>query len=458
MNLFGLSITRRTKAAVAPVSIPWANVPARAGWFSTIKESFSGAWQRNVTLSVPDAMTHHVVWACVTLIASDISKLWVSLVEESAEGITTDVTNPAYTPVLRKPNHYQTRIKFYESWMLCKLLRGNAYALKQRDRRGVVTSMYLLDPQRVTPLVAPDSSVYYQVSQDNLSRVPEPGIVVPASEMFHDLMVPLYHPLCGVSPLHALALPILQALNAESHATKVFQNGALPAGILTTPQHISTETAQYLEKYWTENYSGHPEKIAALGDGLEFKALGLMTALDTQLIDQLKWTAEAICTAFHVPPFMVGVGPLPAYNNIEVLTIQYYQQCLHQLIECLEEVLTLGLSVSDPLSVEFDLRGLLRMDTATRVRTATEGIRGGLMAPNEGRKWINLPSVDGGDSVYMQQQQFSLEALAERDENKPFSKPAPPAAPPPARPAMTDAQESRTFEAFLRQKMMSRAA
>ena len=44
----------------------------------------------------------------------------------------------------------------------------------------------------------------------------------------------------------------------------------------------------------------------------------------------------------------------------------------------------------------------------------------------------------GGDSPMMQQQQFSLEALAERDENKPFSKPDAPTAPTPATPAEPD--------------------
>jgi phage portal protein BeeE len=41
--------------------------------------------------------------------------------------------------VLRKPNRFQTRIQFLESWALSKLSRGNTYVLKQRDNRNVVT-------------------------------------------------------------------------------------------------------------------------------------------------------------------------------------------------------------------------------------------------------------------------------------------------------------------------------
>jgi phage portal protein BeeE len=58
--------------------------------------------------------------------------------------------------VLRKPNRYQNRIKFVETWIASKLLHGNAYILKERDNRGVVVALYVLDPHRVKPLVAPD--------------------------------------------------------------------------------------------------------------------------------------------------------------------------------------------------------------------------------------------------------------------------------------------------------------
>jgi hypothetical protein len=55
------------------------------------------------------------------------------------------------------------------------------------------------------------------------------------------------------------------------------------------------------------------------------------------------------------------------------------------------------------------------------------------MAPNEARfKYFGLGPVTGGDTPYLQQQMFSLAALAERDASEPFAQPAPPpvAAPP----------------------------
>src|SRR5262249_11182337 len=138
-------------------------------------------------------------------------------------------------------------------------------------------------------------------------------------------------------------------------------------------------------------------------------------AVDAQLIDQLKWSAEQVCTAFHVPPYMIGVGAMPAYNNIEALVQQYFGQCLQILIESIEACLDEGLGLPNNYETEFDLDDLLRMDTATKIRAFADGIKGGILAPNEARLKFDLKPLDGGDDVYLQQQNYSLAALAKRD-------------------------------------------
>ena len=55
------------------------------------------------------------------LAASDVAKLRVKLVERDTDGIWSETSNPAYSPVLRKPNLFQNRIQFWECWILSKL-------------------------------------------------------------------------------------------------------------------------------------------------------------------------------------------------------------------------------------------------------------------------------------------------------------------------------------------------
>ena len=389
------------------------------GWYR-ILESFSGAWQSNVEIKHDIVLSYHAVYACMTLIASDIAKLRVKLVAQDGEGIWTETASPAYSPVLRKPNHFQNRIQFWENWVLSKLSHGNTYVLKERDGRGVVVALYVLDPTRVQVLVSDSGDVFYRLSADNLPGVAS-DVTVPAREIIHDRYNCLFHPLIGTSPIFASGLAATQGLNIQNGSAAFFGNGALPSGILSTTERIQDDTAARLKAHWESNYSG-PEgigKIAVLGDGLKFERMA-MTSVDAQLIEQLKWTAEVVCSTFHVPPYKIGVGQMPTYNNIQSLNVEYYSQCLQRLIEdaelCLDEGLGIGEGVAIGGSVygtEFDLDGLLRMDSVTQMEVLKQG--SGVLTIDEMRRKLSLAKTEGGDSVYLQEQNYSLAALAKRD-------------------------------------------
>lgn len=438
MRIFGYDIVR-AKAASPPAGL--SSVGER-GWFSLVREPFLGAWQRGIVRTRENVLTFHAVYSCVTLIASDVAKCCIGIVEEDENGIDIPVTIAAFTPVLRKPNRYQNRIKFFEQWIISKLLFGNTYVLKERDRRGVVSAMYVLDPQRVRALVAPDGSVWYKCAPDNLAGIGE-ETTIPASEIIHDVMIPLYHPLCGVSPLTASGVAAIQGLTIQDKSTRFFQNGSNPGGVLTAPGVVDDATAARFKREWEERFAGEENvgRIAVLGNGLTYSAMSV-SPVDAQLIEQLKWSAETVCSTFHVPAYKVGVGAPPAYNNIEALEQQYYSQCLQKFFECIELCLDEGLGLVDAgYGSEFDLDDLLRMDTATLVESEKNAVSGGIKAPNESRRRLNLPPVAGGESPYLQQQNYSLEALAKRDaQADPFASRAPvaPAAPPSAPPAKSD--------------------
>ena len=151
-----------------------ARAGGTGGWLPmTVREPYQGAWQQNVELSVDTALSNPTVFRCVSLIAGDISKTPLRLVALDDDGIWTETSSPAFSPVLRKPNRYQTIGQFLEQWMFSKLLYGNTYVLKERDDRGVVVALYVLDPKGVTPLVAPDGSVFYQLKKAELAGLTE---------------------------------------------------------------------------------------------------------------------------------------------------------------------------------------------------------------------------------------------------------------------------------------------
>lgn len=433
---FGFDLIR-TKASVEPMNAQNSSaLSSRGGWWPVVRESFTGAWQRNIEVSTDDAVTYTTVFACVTQIASDIAKLWINLVEEDPDGICTRTSNPSYSPVLRAPNHFQTPYEFVENWLLSLLTRGNTYVLKERDGAKKVSALYVLDPSRVKVLVAPDGSIYYSLGADYLSGITESSLIVPQSEIIHDKINTFYHPLCGISPLIACGLSVMQGKRIQTQSEAFFANNSQPGGLLMTAATIGPDTAKSIQENWEANYAGADNvgRIAVLGGGLTYTPLTPVTARDAQLIEQLNFVGIDVCSAFRMPPYKVGIGPVPVHNKPQDLAVEYYEQTLQAHIERMEQVFTKGVGLlGSSYSIEFDLDALLRMDTATATTAAVEAIGGMLMTPNEGRKQFNLKPIVGGDTVYGQQQDFSLTALNERDHNNPF--PQVPAAPPSAAPA-----------------------
>lgn len=383
------------------------------GWWPRILESYTGAWQANAEVNRATVSAYWAVFSCVTLIASDIAKLPAVVMQFNAQ---LKIWEPTLgRAVLRKPNSYQTRIEFFFCWVNSLLFHGNTYVLKQRDpQTGFVVALYILDPCRVTPLISEDGGVYYQLSPDNLSRLKE-TVTVPASEIIHDRMYTLHHPLIGVSPIYACGVAAMQGSAIQNNSAQFFANMSRPSGILTAPGSISTETATRLKNYWDENFSGTKVgKVAVVGDGLKYETMTI-NAVDSQLIEQLKMTAEMICACFHVPGYKIGVGPMPTVNNTAALNQQYYDQCLQFIIEKMELRLDDGLELSFPQESWFDVKPLLRMDPSTRLAAHTAAIGGGWFMPNEARREEDLAPVEGGDTPYLQQQNYSLAALSRRD-------------------------------------------
>jgi len=449
MRIFGFDISRAKTSAVNLVP---PTSTARDTWHPVIREPYTGAWQQNQEITAPTALSYFAVYACVTLIATDIGKLRLRLVAQDSEGVWTETTNPAYSPVLRKPNRYQTIHKFVEQWITSKLKSGNAYVLKQRDDRGVVSALYVLDPARVTPLLAPDGAVYYGLNRDDLTGVFNPdsdgSVVVPAREMIHDPMVTLFHPLIGVSPLYACGLAATAGLTMQATSELFFRNGSNPGGVLTAPGAIRQETLDRLKTEWQAKFSGaNVGNVAILGDGLKYEPMAV-NANDAQLIDQLKYTAQTICACFHVPPALLDLGGDAAnVTDLEALLQKYHSQCIQSLLANFETSLDEGLELKTPYGTEFDIDVLIWMVTATKTKAAADSIGAGALSPNEARrKYFGVGPTVGGDSPMMQQQNYSLAALAERDADKPFTKAAPATPGPTALPPADDeADQEKQF-------------
>jgi len=296
-----------------------------------INEPYTGAWQRNQSLTMRDSMlSFSAVYGCVNVISSDVGKLPMTIEREADDGSRELIPRHPAALLFYKPNHYQTSLDFLQQIMSSVLLAGNAYALLERDQRGVVNAMHPLNPAHVWPLVNDATGdVYYRLTlsqstpllgpltQESLIKDKENTWVVPARNIFHHRVMTVEHPLIGVTPLFAAGMSATVGMNAASGSADFLARMPRPSGVLQSPGKIEPALAQKLKEDWAKNFSGMNAGLpAVLGGGLEWKPL-TVSAVDMQVIDLLRWSVEDIARVYRVPPFMLGELGKASYKNSE---------------------------------------------------------------------------------------------------------------------------------------------
>src|SRR5690606_37393016 len=107
---------------------------------------------------------------------------------------------------------------------------------------------------------------------------------------------------------------------------------------------------------------------------------------------------------------------MPTANNLQALNVEYNSQALQGLIEDLETCLDEGLGFNGvDVGAELDIDGLLRMDSQTQMEVLKAGVGAAIYTPTEARARMDMAPKTGGHSPYLQEQNYSLEALAKRD-------------------------------------------
>lgn len=374
-------------------------------------------WQINDDAPAEPPLTaFSAVFACVSIISSDVARLPVTVWQTRPDNGRDPVTGSAVARVLRRPNPYQTRSDFMQYALACVLLEGNFYALVERDGTGAPMALHPLQPFTVEPRIAEDGAVYYRIKSDRLAGV-DSDFVAPARDVFHHRTQTLTHPLVGVSPITAAAVSAGTGLRILNQSDRFFANLSRPSGIVSTDKVLSKEALARVKSIWTAAQTGGRFGSVAFFDaGLKWQPL-TMTASDAQLIEQLKFSVGDVARAYRVPTFLLGDLGGATYKNAETLMGVYYQQTLSWHCESLENRLDDFFALPPGQYVEFDLDQLLRAEYRERIEAKSRGVQQGIFTPNEARISEGLNPMPGGDSLFMQTQMMPLDAIGGEDQD-----------------------------------------
>lgn len=143
------------------------------------------------------------------------------------------------------------------------------------------------------------------------------------------------------------------------------------------------------------------------------------------MLESRGFSVEEICRFFGVPPFMVGhtqkVTSFGSGLEQQVLGFQKFtlRRRLKRIEQALEKQLLTPEERSAGLTIEFNLEGLLRGDSAARATFYQSALTNGWMTINEVRALENMPGVEGGDVPRMQMQNVPITEAGKQQEALP---------------------------------------
>lgn len=343
------------------------------------------------------AMQLATVWGCVRLNSEAASCLPLQVFEKDGRGGRNPVDHPLAEIIGDSPNADQTAFEFWGAMVAWLMVRGNAYAeiVKLGDR---ITSLNLIPADQVNVTRDEAGELRYKFTDRGKA------VDLPADQMLHIKGFGFGGDL-GLSPIRFGVQTLGSAIAADEAAGKIFGNGLMPSGILTTETELSEEQRPQLESIMAR-YAGSTNagKIMIMEAGLKFEQLSLAPE-DMQMLETRRFNVEEICRWFGVPPIIIGhaaQGQTMWGSGIEHILIQWLTTGLNPLLTRIERRIRkqlVGPVDRRRIYAEFNREALLQADSTAKAAFLSTMTQNGLMTRNEGRAKLNLSNAGSAADV-----------------------------------------------------------
>jgi HK97 family phage portal protein len=405
-----VNIVQRMKSAI----VRKLTVREPDGWYSDSMRGDAGE-----VVTDDGVLSLSAVWACVNLLAGTIASLPLMVYRTDAKGERTIARDHKLYRVLHdSPNFDQTAVDFWEFVCASIELWGNAYARIERSG-GNVTGLHPIAPNLVTVRRLGNGTIEYRWTDDGKAYVETDRTILHIRGFGGN-------PLGGMSTLHFGRHTFSLARAIDRSAGGMFKNGLRPSGVLTFEKWLSPEQRSLSEQKLTEKFLGamNAGRPLILEGGTKWEQLTISPE-DAQMLESRGFSVEEICRFFGVPPHMVGHTDKATSwgSGLEQQTLGFQKFTLRRRLkrieQALEKQLLTPLDRAAGLTIEFNLEGLLRADSAARASFYQSGLMNGWMTINEVRALENLPAVEGGEVPRMQMQNVPITEAGKQQEQLP---------------------------------------
>lgn len=348
-----------------------------------------------VRVNTKTALSISMVWSCVKILSESLSGLPLKLFEDAESGRQQVPGKDRALKLLRKPNPYMTLLNFLKFVVVNMALRGNAFALIERNRNGDAIGFVPLKFDIVT--IDTDDDLVYWITPPEGDRFP-----VSPENMLHFKLFSL-DGIVGLSPIEYQAETMGLAKAGQQWSSRFMRKGGFTGGYVIYENFLTKQQeAQIMEKFPDVRKADADDigKMAILQGNPKIVPAGL-SQRDAQFIESQQFQEEALAGIYGVPLWLANRAGKTSImgSNLEQQLTGFITFGLKPYIDAIEDELNDKVYRKASRFVEFTVEGLLRADSAGRATYYGSALGGsggsGWMTINEVREKENLPPLAG---------------------------------------------------------------
>lgn len=367
------------------------------------------------TVNRETALTVPAVWAAVNVLSSTIASLPLNVYRRNGDERERLSESPLQALLHDAPNRRWTSYAWRKQMMQSILLEGRSYTWIDKPNTGVVRALWPLDPTSITPKFNESTQrLEYEYRPKTTDVLP--ARVYDESEIIDIPWMLNYDGVTHVRPLSKLKRAVGLSIALEKYATTFFESGGVPPLQLIGPIKSAAAAQRAATEILNRLLRRKNKAILVMPDGHELKAVGVDPE-KSQLMDARRFQIEEVARLYDISPSFLQDLTRSTFSNEEQKALHYVKHTITQWITAIEQEINLKLFQGTANRfVEFKLDGLLRGDFQTRMTGYATAVQNGINTPNEVRRRENLPPMDGGDRLYIQQNMSDLDELGQEQQ------------------------------------------
>ena len=369
------------------------------------KSMYGVSTPTGLSITPESAMTVTAFFAAVRFRAFSVASLPKILYQRVQEGNKRRaVEKKLYNILHDQPNPEMTSFDFWATLDSHVMVRGNAYAEIVFDKKGNITALWPLRPDKMDLVRTESGELIYQYQLPN--KFNNQKIKLLPEQVFH-LRGLSTDGIMGIAPITQMRNAVALAKATEEFGGAFFGNGAQPGMVLKHPGRLSDQgVVDRIKDSWEQSHQGlsNSHRVAILEEGMDVAKIGLSPE-DSQFLETRVHQVYEISRMTDVPPQMIFELSQANFSTLEQMTLDYVVHHLRPWLISYEQQSNRSLLLQNEKDSGFFIEnlmdGLLRGDLATRYSAYSIGRQNGWLSLNDIRRMENMNSIGAKGDKYV---------------------------------------------------------